>query len=232
VTYLAHVWSLLCFRIQIVFDEMLEAKLVDREDFDLCHSEGVASDGSKIRRVMHLRDLMGDAERWVRAINECRVSAVKVENLYTRAIPKFFEIQGVLLKKHKTSKGWDKRFFVLSVRCLFACVLLSSWGRWGGEVTSSCACRCCCVCGSSFYRELWVHRFRCLGLTSLFGCCCVGRCPPPPPSPSPRAFNLHRTKPSSTSPSPVTSVAAATISCGTTHAWCGALRPCAPCRSL
>ena len=100
-----------------MFDEFLEVSLVDSQDFDVNHSEIIA-DGTKVRRTMHLKDLMGDASRWVRAIEDCRASAVKVEHLYTRSIPKFFEMQGVLLKKHKTSKCWDKRFFVLSVsRC-------------------------------------------------------------------------------------------------------------------
>ena len=72
---------------------------------------------------MHLKDLMGDASRWVRAIGDCLRHAVKVEELYTREMPKFFEMQGVLTKKHRSSKGWDKRFFVLSVSGLcYVCV--------------------------------------------------------------------------------------------------------------
>ncbi len=98
-----------------MFDEVLAVELIDQQDFNLFHSE-VGSDGTKTRRCMHLKDLMGDASRWVRAIEDCKARGITVDSLYRKGLREHFEMQGVLMKKHRTSKGWDKRFFVLSVR--------------------------------------------------------------------------------------------------------------------
>jgi hypothetical protein len=54
---------------QILFDSNFSVALISQLDFDLTHSE-VGEDGSKAKRVMHLTDLMGNADRWVRVIGE------------------------------------------------------------------------------------------------------------------------------------------------------------------
>lgn len=109
---------------QILFDENFSVEQVSALDFDFTHSE-IGEDGSRTRRVMHLTDLMGSATRWIKAIQECLGPGITVDFLYHGDQADRFEMQGVLMKKNRTSKGWNRRFFVLHVSVSF-----QVWSDW------------------------------------------------------------------------------------------------------